>query len=128
MRKQLHPLFLLFLAMATFGFVHQLITNPMGILYDFLFFAAVILIFFGIYHFFFKQNQTKYYRQRQSPSTSGPFSLQKLKKSFPKVNPNKNVTTMKDKEKSKAKKKKIKDHPFKVIEGNKGKKKKPYSS
>jgi glucan phosphoethanolaminetransferase (alkaline phosphatase superfamily) len=132
MGRQLHPLFMLFIGLATFGFVYQLITRPLGLLYDFLFFAAVILIFFGIYHYFFKQNRPKLNKQHQNPASSGRFAPQNQKQpSFlSKVNQNMKQTSIKEKEKSKPKKRRsaTKDHPFQVIEGNKGKKKKPYSS
>lgn len=107
MRRQFHPMFMLFLGLATFGFVYQLITNPIRLLYDFLFFVAVILILFGIYHFFFKQKQPSFF-------SKGHHIKQNPKK---------------EKEKSKQRRRRTsKDHPFQVIEGNKGKKKKPFSS
>jgi glucan phosphoethanolaminetransferase (alkaline phosphatase superfamily) len=131
MRRQLHPLFMLFLGLATFGFIYQLITRPLSLLYDFLFFAAVILIFFGIYHYFFKQHRPKLNQQHQNPSSSGRYARQNQKQpSFlSKVRQNIKPTSIKEKEKSKPKKRRAtKDYPFQVIEGNKGKKKKPYSS
>jgi glucan phosphoethanolaminetransferase (alkaline phosphatase superfamily) len=131
MRRQLHPLFMLFLGLATFGFVYQLITNPIRLLYDFLFFAAVILIFFGIYHYFFKQNKPSFSQQRKSPPVSGPYAHQSQKQPsfFSKVNQNIKQSSKKEKEKVKPRKRRVtKDHPFQVIEGNKGKKKKPFSS
>lgn len=130
MRRQLHPLFMLFIGLAIFGFVYQLITRPLGLLYDFLFFAAIILIFYGIYHYFFKQNRPKFYQQHQHPPSSVRYTRQNQKKpSFlSKVNQNIKQTSLKEQEKPKPKRRKsTKDYPFQVIEGNKGKKKKPYS-
>jgi hypothetical protein len=112
MRNNWHPLFLLFIAFALFGFFYKLIFETAQFLYTILLIGLAGLVFYGIYRFIILPRKLP--RQRQSTNkTAHTTSSYKQGKSQIKGN---------------FKKKRTKDHPFTVIEGNKGKKKKPYSS
>lgn len=117
MRKQFHPLFLLFMAIAAIGLV-QLILTPLELLYTILLYGAVILIFVAIYRYTIKKKQSGY-KGNYGPSPSKFFSSQKKEPSSSHLKRGKPL---------KQKKKRTTDHPFTVIEGSKGKKKKPHSS
>lgn len=116
MGKPWHPLFILFILVALFGFGYQLITEPLNMLYKVLLILAVGLIFYAIYRYLTKNSKatppTYRGRYEQKPTI---FQQMKIKQS----NQQKNKLS---------KKKKSKEYPFKVIEGNKGKKNKPFSS
>jgi hypothetical protein len=117
MWKQFHPLFLLFLAIAAIGLV-QLILTPLELLYTILLYGAGILIFVAIYRYIIKKKQSGYKRNNGAPPSKF-FSLQKKEPFSSQIKKGKHL---------KQKKKRTTDHPFTVIEGNKGKKKKPHSS
>lgn len=115
--RKLHPLFLLFLAFVVVG-LFQLILKPLELLSTILLYAVVILIFIAIYRYMINKQQQPNSKENVKFSSTNLFSSQKKGLSS---HPMK-------KGKLKQNKKRTTNHPFTVIEGNKGKKKKPHSS
>jgi|GEM_PF-5151349 len=117
MRNNWHPLFLVFLTLSIFGFLFHLITNPLSFLSEILIYAGLILVFYAIYKYVLlpkvpqnRAHQTQRFKQPNQPGLNH-FQARST------------VTEIKS-----TLRKKRKEHPFRVIEGNKGKKKKPFSS
>lgn len=88
------------LALASFGLVYSLINNPKALFLQLLFIAIIISIAYGIYIYLIKKNllpQTSSYQRAYPKVNKAPVKVKK-----PRVN---------------------REHSFKVIEGNKEKKK-----
>ena len=104
--------FFTLISLAAFGLIIQLITDPLSQLSTVLVIAAVIAIFYGIFRYMIGENRwtsSKGNMKKQTVLTLiRPTGQNKAKRDFPK---------------EKTEKLRRKEYPFKVIEGNKGKKK-----
>lgn len=115
-RRSLHPVIMVLLALAVFGFFYQLIYNPGTLLSQILFTVAIVAVFFVIYKAFIQKrmegkDQTQYRKAVKSSK-----KRMKGRESRPTAS---NPKPVKRKFRSGARKK----NHLTVIEGKKGKKK-----
>lgn len=118
MKKNWHPLFYTFLALALFGFLYMVVTQPLQLLNQIFVLGLVLCIFYLVYRYWLKPKMSPNRGHHYTKPVSKQPSLF-LSKGIQHTNSSTAKTTLK---------KKRKDHPFTVIEGNKGKKKNPFSS
>ena len=128
MRAKWSPISIIFIALATIGLVYQLYFNPKGLFSMILIFTAVFLIFYALYRYLIKdQSQSKYKQAAKQSANRYKKAVNQSKANqsatvFPTVP---SLTKNEPTQKLKATRSK---HNFTVIEGNKGKKKDPFSS
>ncbi|WP_202076667.1 hypothetical protein [Caldalkalibacillus salinus] len=115
MRNKYQIPFLILMGLALYGFILQLTTQPLRLVYDLLFFVAIAGIVWVIYIVWFRSKKPKirYSKTQQRYSPKSQSKMIPFRSKGPRAQ---------------GKSKRYKKHTFTVIEGNKGKKKKPFSS
>lgn len=117
MKKKWSPLSIVFLSLAMFGLIYQLIKDTKGFFLNIFITVIVIAMFIGIYHYLTNKQGTTHRYPHPPKQKNNTYSFSKTK-----------MTSSSTKSSRLKMVKKNKEYPFKVIEGNKGKKNKPYSS
>lgn len=127
-RSNIHPIVLVIIGLAGIGLLYRLVVNPLGLIKE-IFIAAVVLgIIFAIYKYVMQKRtgsngrtNAKYRkaaqqsRKRLYSETSNHLTTKVRGSSQKRPSSKKPLRTLQSTKK--------KDHNFKVIEGNKGKKK-----
>ncbi|MDQ0337748.1 hypothetical protein J2S00_000518 [Caldalkalibacillus uzonensis] len=117
-RQLKQPLFVFLICLAAFGLIYRLVADPLGLASSAVVLGLVLFAFYGIYRYVSRQTKPKHHHRSL---VSGPFALNKQDHKTTLMS-NKGGTM-----KRKAKRKR-ENYPFKVIEGKKDKKKRPFSS
>ncbi|MBD1378812.1 SA1362 family protein [Metabacillus arenae] len=120
MKRRLHPLVLILIGFALFGFGYQLIFNPGSIVRMLAVIAAVGVIIYLVVRYMMKKRMGKDYSSYAKAAKQSRKRLKKRTQAAP--TPIKSIQTHKRTQKSSAIKKKRQTH-LTVIEGKKGKKK-----
>ncbi|GAA0350838.1 SA1362 family protein [Bacillus horti] len=123
MRKLKHPVIYVFLGLAAFGFLWQLLTQPQQLLSTILSIGLIVLIGFGIYHFLIRKGKLGHTQKSFSNYRRYPVSKDATARDYYSAASSAKTKSVQKKAKTRSKSSKARNHSFTVIEGKKGKRK-----
>lgn len=112
------PFFVFFVSLAAFGLIYRLVEDPVGLASNAVLLVLVLAAFYGIYRYIYRKGKPTHHHH---PPVSRPSVKNRHNLDIPTLSGKRAAINRKPRQKRK-------DYPFKVIEGNKGKKKRPFSS